>query len=215
MSVAGSIGVPRYSRAAASLGRIRRLRAILRQNPAVSEPAPPVAPARPTRLVHGDDVRIDPWFWLRDRDDPEVLAHLEAENAYTRDAVAHLSGLRRELYDEIVGRVQESDTTAPVRRSAPRVLHPHGRGPAVRRALPPSRRRRPSLPDPFAAPGSTPGEVVVLDENALADGHDYFAVGDLVVNPEQSVAAYSVDTNGGERYELRFRHVADAEAAGA
>ena len=84
----------------------------------MSEPAPPVAPARPTRLVHENDVRVDPWFWLRERDDPEVLAHLEAENAYTRDALAHLSGLRRELYDEIVGRVQESDTSAPVRRGA-------------------------------------------------------------------------------------------------
>src|SRR4029079_7456091 len=70
------------------------------------------------RLVHESDVRVDPWFWLRDRDDPEVLAQLEAENAYTRDALAHLSNLRRELYDEIVGRVQESDTSAPVRRGA-------------------------------------------------------------------------------------------------
>ncbi|HEU5308816.1 MAG TPA: oligopeptidase B, partial [Acidimicrobiia bacterium] len=71
------------------------------------ELAPPVAPARPTRLVHENDVRIDPWFWLRDRDDPDVLEYLEAENVYTREALAHLSGLRRELYEEIVGRVQE------------------------------------------------------------------------------------------------------------
>lgn len=160
--------------------------------------------------MHDHDVRIDPWFWLRERDDPEVLAHLEAENAYTRDAVAHLSGLRRELYDEIVGRVQESDTTAPVRRADyeyfTRTVEGLQYGVHCRRPV-----GEASLPDPFAAPGSTPGEVVVLDENALADGHDYFAVGDLVVNPEQSVAAYSVDTNGGERYQLRFRHVAGVE----
>src|SRR5262249_49599387 len=65
-----------------------------------------------------------------------------------------------------------------------------------------------ALPDPFAAPGTAPGEVIVLDENALADGHDYFAVGDLVVNPEQTVAAFSIDTNGGERYALGLRRVA-------
>ena len=72
----------------------------------------------------------------------------------------------------------------------------------------------PALPDPFAVPGSAPGEVVVLDENALAEGHDYFAVGDLVVNPEQTVAAFSIDTSGGERYELRFRDVSGAGAPG-
>jgi oligopeptidase B len=175
----------------------------------VSEPVPPVAPARPTRLVHETDVRVDPWFWLRDRDDPEVLAHLEAENAYTRDALAHLQALRRELYDEIVGRVQESDASAPVRRGRHEYFTRtveglqygvHCRRPVTR-----------SLPDPFAAPGTTDGEIVVLDENALADGHDYFAIGDLVVDPEQRVAAFSVDTSGGERYELRFRAVPGAD----
>jgi oligopeptidase B len=159
------------------------------------------------RLVHEHDVRIDPWFWLRERDDPEVLAHLEAENAYTREAVAHLSGLRRALYDEIVSRVQESDTTAPVRRGEheyfTRTVEGLQYGVHCRRPAGVG-----SLPDPFATPGTSPGEVVVLDENALAEGHDYFAVGDLVVNPDQSVAAFSIDTNGGERYELRFRHVA-------
>jgi oligopeptidase B len=186
---------------------IRRLRADVGQNPAVPEPAPPIAPARPTQLVHETDERVDPWFWLRDRDDPQVLAHLEAENAYTREVLAHLSGLRRELYDEIVGRVQESDTTAPVRRGAheyfTRTIEGQQYGVHCRR---PSGAA--SLPDPFAEPGSAPGEVVVLDENALADGHDYFAVGDLVVNPEQTVAAFSIDTSGGERYELRFRDIA-------
>ncbi len=185
----------------------------------MSEPAPPVAPARPTRLVHENDVRVDPWFWMRERDDPGVLEHLEAENAYTRDALAHLSGLRRELYDEIVSRVQESDTSAPVRRGAyeyfTRTVEGlqygvHCRRPAggvARGAV-----GEAALPDPFATPGTAPGEVVVLDENALADGHDYFAVGDLAVNPEQTVAAYSVDTNGGERYELRFCTLDDEQS---
>jgi oligopeptidase B len=174
----------------------------------VSEPTPPVAPVRPTRLVHEDDVRVDPWFWLRDRDDPEVLALLEAENAYTRDALAHLSALRRALYDEIVGRVQESDTSAPVRRGDfeyfTRTVEGLQYGVHCRRPVGAT-----SLPDPFTRPGVDAGEVVVLDENALAEGHDYFAVGDLVVNPEQTVAACSVDTNGSERYELGFRRISD------
>jgi oligopeptidase B len=194
-------------------GRIRRLLPDLGQNPAVPEPVPPVAPARPTRLVHENDVRIDPWFWLRERDDPEVLAHLEAENAYTRDALAHLSGVRRDLYEEIVGRVQESDTTAPVRRGPheyyTRTIEGQQYGVHCRRPAGTA-----GLPDPFAAPGTDAGEVVVLDENALAAGHDYFAVGDLVVDPDQRVAAYSIDTSGGERYELRFHRVATDDTPG-
>src|SRR3954447_8405235 len=167
VSVAGSMGRPRYRPCRASLGLIRRLRAILRQNPAVSEPAPPLAPARPTRLVHESDVRVDPWFWLRERDDPEVIAHLEAENAYTRDALAHLSGLRRELYDEIVGRVQESDTSAPVRRGAyeyfTRTVEGLQYGVHCRRPASDVSGES-ALPDPFATPGTAPGEIVVLDE---------------------------------------------------
>jgi oligopeptidase B len=158
--------------------------------------------------VHDSDVRVDPWFWLRDRDDPAVLAHLAAENAYTRDALAHLSPLRRELYDEIVGRVQESDTTAPVRRGAweyfTRTVEGQQYGVHCRRPVGAA-----ALPDPFASPGTASDEIVVLDENALAHRHDYFAVGDLVVDPEQTVAAYSVDTSGGERYELRFRTISE------
>jgi oligopeptidase B len=163
--------------------------------------------------VHESDVRIDPWFWLRERDDPEVLAYLEAENAYTREALAHLSDLRRALYDEIVGRVQESDTTAPVRRGAheyfTRTIEGLQYGVHCRRPVGAG-----ALPDPFAAPGTSPGEMVVLDENALAAGHDYFAVGDLVVDPDQEIAAFTVDTSGGERYELRFRDLPPDGAVG-
>jgi oligopeptidase B len=172
----------------------------------VSEPQPPAAPARPARLVHDGDERIDPWFWLRDPDDPEVLAYLEAENAYTRDALAHLAPLRTELFDEIVGRVQETDTTAPIRRGEfeyfTRTVEGLQYGVHCRRPA-----RGGALPDPLVPPGTARDETVMLDENALAGSHDYFAVGDLEVSPDQAVAAYSTDTSGGERYELRFRSV--------
>jgi oligopeptidase B len=170
----------------------------------VSEPRPPAAPARPTSLRHDGDERVDPWFWLRDRDDPEVLAYLEAENAYTRDVLAHLGPLRGRLYEEIVGRVQENDASAPI-RLAPfeyfrRTIEGEQYGVHCRRPTGSG-----ALPDPFAAPGAAPDETVILDENELAKGHDYFAVGDLSISPDQTVAAFSTDTSGGERYELRFR----------
>ena len=170
-------------------------------------PAAPVAAARPHVLRHGGDERVDPWFWLGRRDDPEVIAHLEAENRYTAAATTHLGPLRGRIYDEIVGRVQETDASSPTpkgpfeyfsRTIEGRQYAVHCRRPRVGSHV---------LPDPFVAPGTPEGEVVVLDENALADGHDYFSVGDLVLTPDQGVVAVSTDVTGGERYTLRFREV--------
>jgi len=169
----------------------------------------PVAPARPHTLRHAGDVRVDPWFWLAQRDDPEVLAYLEAENRFTARSTTHLGPLRARIYDEIVGRVQETDASSPTPNGAfeyftrtieGRQYAVHCRRPRVGPHV---------LPDPLAAPGAPHGEVVVLDENALADGHDYFAVGDLVLTPGQEVVAVSTDVTGGERYTLRFRAIGD------
>jgi len=173
-----------------------------------SATTPPRAPARPTTLRHGADERVDPWYWLRERGDPEVLAYLEAENAYTEQFVAHLAPLRERIYDEILARVQETDASAPTRRGEHEYFVR-----TIEGAQYDVHCRRPAgttgLPDPFAPPGAPPGEEILLDENALAAGHEYFAVGDLAVSPQQRRIAYSVDTTGGERYELRFRDLAD------
>ncbi|MFI5045650.1 MAG: S9 family peptidase [Acidimicrobiia bacterium] len=173
--------------------------------------APPRAPARAKVLEHNGDARVDPWYWLRDRDDPEVLAYLEAENTYTETTLAHLAALREELYTEIVARVQETDASAPVRHGPyeyfTRTIA--GQQYDVHCRRPPGTR---GLPDPSIAPGTAPGEQIVLDENALARDHGYFAIGDLVTSPAHDVVAYTVDTDGGERYELRFRDVAAGES---
>src|SRR5437763_3552475 len=77
---------------------------------------PPKAPKRPTALTHHGDTRVDEWYWLRERENPEVIAHLEAENAYTDAALAHLEPLRERLFEEIRSRIQETDLSAPVRK---------------------------------------------------------------------------------------------------
>src|SRR6516162_8408905 len=78
-------------------------------------PDAPRAPRRPTTLRHGADVRVDDWYWLRERDDPAVRAHLEAENAYTAAVLGHLEPRRQQVFDEIKRRVVETDVAAPVR----------------------------------------------------------------------------------------------------
>ncbi|MBF6555634.1 MAG: S9 family peptidase [Acidimicrobiales bacterium] len=173
---------------------------------AVSPPAPD---RRPVELRAHGDVRIDDWFWLRDKDDPAVIDHLKAENAYTEAVMAPTSGLRDALFDEIVARIEETDLSVPVRKG-PWLYYSRtveGRSYAIHC-------RRPVAGDASdtevgSGAGGTheaapEGEVVLLDENALAEGHDYFALGNLEVSPDHRWLVYSTDTTGGERYTMRF-----------
>ena len=159
---------------------------------------PPDRPPRPHVLdAHGDE-RVDDWYWLRDRDDPEVIAYLEAENALRRRAArAAAPAARPDLRGDQGPRPGDRRVGAG-RRRAVGVHDPHAsrarstRSTAAGRAATGPRRRG-----------------VVLDENVLADGHDYFALGGFEVTPDHRLLAYSVDFNGGERYTLRFRDLDD------
>src|SRR5258706_6073350 len=157
---------------------------------------PPVARRVPHELTeHGDD-RGDDWYWLRNRDDPEVIAYLEAENTYADAMLAPLVPLRDRIFHEIKARVQETDESAPVADGAWEYTSRTREGSQYAIHC-----RRPRGEGPAAAQ-------VVLDENHLAEGHDYFALGGFEVTPDHAVLAYSVDFSGGERYTLRFRDLA-------
>ena len=173
--------------------------------------APPSAPRRPHIVsAHGDD-REDPWFWLRERDDPEVLAYLEAENSYTDQETAQLAGLRTELFEEMKARIKETDMSVPARRG-PWWYYSRteeGKDYAIHCRRP--ARNRDELP-PAGEPGGE--EQILLDENQLAEGSDYFAVGGAVVSEDHLWLAYATDRTGNEKYELRFLPL-DAETAPA
>ena len=175
-----------------------------------AEVTAPVPESRPQVIsAHGDD-RVDEWYWLRDKDDPTVIAHLEAENAYTEAMTARTEGLRQALYEEIVGRIQETDLTVPVRRAdwwyysrtVEGLQYPiHCRKPAPAGA---GRQLDERPVDAESIPGD---EAVILDQNVLAEGHDFLALGAFEVSPDHRLLAYSTDTTGGERYGLRFVHL--------
>jgi oligopeptidase B len=154
--------------------------------------SPPQARRRPHVLsLHGDE-RVDDWYWLRDRDDPDVTAYLEAENAYTDAMTAQTGALQERLFEEIRGRIQETDESAPVPHGGYWYLHRTVEG----QQYPIHVRRR----------GTPEGrEQVLLDENELAEGHDYFRLGVLRTSPDHSKLAYSTDVTGGERYLLLIR----------
>ncbi len=177
-------------------------------SPSPGDPRAPVAARRPHRLEAHGDVRVDDWWWLRDRDDPEVIAYLEAENAYGDAALAGSAELRRRLYEQIKGRVQEDDVSAPGRRGGwwywTRTTEGEQYGTHCRLADPDRRLDAAGALD--AARGGQ-GEVV-LDENALAAGQDFFDLGVLDVSPDDEKLAYAADYDGSERYTLRFRALA-------
>jgi oligopeptidase B len=174
---------------------------------------PPRATPRPHTLTAFGHDREDPWYWLREREDPEVRAYLEAENAYTEQVLAPFDGLRASLFDEMKARILETDMSVAARRGPwwyyGRTEEGKNYGIHCRRPAAPVDAGE--LP-PAGEPGAD--EQILLDENVLAEGHEYFAVGTAVVSPDHSMLAYGTDTAGDERYELRFRSL-DPPAPGA
>jgi oligopeptidase B len=163
---------------------------------------PPQATPRPHTLTAFGHDRDDPWYWLRERDDPEVRAYLEAENSYTERVLAPLDGLRSTLFEEMKARILETDMSVAARRGP---WWYYGRTEEGKNYG--IHCRRPATGGDELPPAGEPGadEQILLDENVLAEGHEYFAVGTAVVSPDHTMLAYGTDTVGDERYELRFR----------
>ena len=171
---------------------------------------PPVAPRRDhERSRHGDVVN-DPYFWMIDKEDEDVLAYLRAENEFTEAATADLGGLREAIFQEIKGRTKETDLSVPTRkgdwwyysRSVEGLQYSIHCRVAADGPMPPA------LPEDGSA---LPGEQVLLDGNAVAEGHDFFSLGGFDVSPDGKRLAYSVDFLGNERFTLKVRDLATGE----
>jgi oligopeptidase B len=179
-------------------------------------PVPPTADRRPLVRTHHGDAFTDHYAWLRDKEDPDVLAHLEAENRYTEARTAHLGELADAVFGEIKARTQETDLSVPSYAS-----HRGGSAywyysrtvegseyPIFCRVPAPDRGTPPDLTQEIE------GEQVLLDGNVEATGHEFFAVGALSVSEDGRLLAYSVDTTGGERFTLQIRDLATGAALG-
>ena len=161
------------------------------------------------REHHGDRV-VDPFEWLRDKDDPEVIAHLEAENAYAEAMASHLEPLRGRIFEEIKSRTQETDLSVPAAYRGwwyySRTFEGKQYGAQCRVRVVAGRGR------PELEPGVTPdGEQVLLDGNVEAEGHEFFSLGAFEVSPDGRRIAYAVDVEGGERFALRVKDIETAE----
>ena len=166
---------------------------------------PPVAPRRPHRHQAHGDVREDDYYWLRERDTPDVIDYLKAENAWTAAAMGHTSTLQAELFEEIKGRIRQTDMSVPYRDGAYRyhVRYEDGRQYEVYGRVRTDDAPAPAMPE--AAAGPPPGEQLLLDVNVVADGHEFCDVGTLRVSPDDRLLAYAVDTVGRRQYAIRVR----------
>lgn len=172
--------------------------------------SPPVAAQKPwTRRHHGDDV-ADPYEWLRDGEDPQVIAHLEAENAYAEGTTAHLAPLRQAIFDEIKHRTLETDLSVPVASGDwwyySRTVE--GSQYAIQCRAPLTDRTAVPELDPSQP---LPGEVVLLDGNELAQGHEFFSLGSFEVSADHTRMAYAVDVTGDERFDVTVMDIATRE----
>ena len=173
---------------------------------------PPVAKRVDTRREHHGDVFIDPYEWLRDKSDQEVIDYLDAENAFTEHVTADLAPLRQKIFDEIKARTKETDLSVPTRRGPwwyyGRSFQGKQYGVQCRCPV--------TDPDDWTPPQfdeatEIPGEQVLLDENVEAEGHDFFSLGAATVSIDGNILAYSVDVKGDERYTLRFKDLRTGE----
>ena len=178
---------------------------------------PPGADQRPTtREIHGE-TRVDPYEWLREKESPEVVAYLEAENAYTEARTAHLADLRGAIFDEIRARTRETDLSVPTRNRGhwyyDRSYEGKEYGASCRVPVADEDDWTPPRPAEHCAADepALPGEELLLDLNALADGHDFFSLGGSSVSPDGTRLAYSTDVVGDERYTIRVLDLATRE----
>ena len=158
-------------------------------------PEPPFAARRPRVLKKFGDRRVDDYYWLREKENPEVIAHLEAENAYTRAMTSHLEGFRKTLYEEILARIKETDESVPYRRKRWWYYSREVEG----RQYPIYCRREGSMQAP---------EEVVLDVNRLAEGRKFTQLGAMDVSPDGKLLAYTVDFVGFRQYTLQVMEIA-------
>jgi len=154
----------------------------------------PVAEQRPYEVSAPAGDRQDPWYWLRDdeRQDPDVLAYLTAENEYTDARMAHLSDLKSDLVDELRGRIAEDDSSVPVFDNGYWYYRRYESG----KEYPVYARREGSM---------DAEEEILLDVNALAEGQDFYRVGDWDVSLDNRTLAFLEDTNGRRQYRLKLR----------
>ncbi|MBD8487634.1 S9 family peptidase [Echinicola sp. CAU 1574] len=158
-----------------------------------SKPSPKASIKNKKLTFHGHE-RNDPYYWMNDRNNPEVIQYLNDENDFLKASLQHTEGLQNELYEEMKGRIKEDDQSVPYFRDGYFYFSKYIQG----GEYPIFCRKKDSLDNP---------EEVLLDVNDLAKGHEYFNVSSLAISTNQNLLAFAQDNVGRRIYTIRFKNL--------
>jgi oligopeptidase B len=172
-----------------------------KKDPMNTSPVPPVAKERDTALTIHNDIRIDPYFWMNNPEDPEVIAYLNAENEYYHQMTAHTKKLQEDLFEEMKSRIKEDDSSVPYLYNGYYYITRF----EVGKEYPIYSRKKGSLDAP---------EEIMFDCNEMAKGHSYFKLTGLSISPDNQWATFAIDTKGRRIYTLQVKNLKTGEILG-
>jgi len=167
-----------------------------------ASPKPPVAPREPVEhVIHGDP-RVDYYAWLRHKNDPRVLAYLQEENAFADAFMKPFHSFQETLYQEMLGRIQQTDLSVPylLRGYSYYIRTEEGK-------QYPIYCRKNESPSPESAAAHPSSEEILLDLNALAEGHPFLGLGSFAVSDDNALLAYSTDNTGFRQFVLEVKNL--------
>ncbi|UJH67153.1 S9 family peptidase [Allomuricauda sp. SCSIO 65647] len=159
---------------------------------------PPKASKKPKRLETHGHLRIDDYYWLNERENPEVVDYLEAENAYYETMTAHTKDFQKELYGEMKGRIKEDDTSVPYKLNGYWYLTRYETG----KEYPIYARKKESL---------EAEEEIIFNCNEMAEGHEFFNLRGISVSPDNKLAAFGLDTVSRRQYHIQIKNLETGE----
>jgi oligopeptidase B len=168
--------------------------------PAAATATAPIATKIPFQIKYHGQTVTDEYRWLQQKKKPEVISYLQAENQYTEAMTAHLKPLTEKIYQEMKGRIKETDFSVPSRNGP---YYYYSRTEAGKQY--PIYCRRKAAPD--HSYDANAAEEILLDENQLAVGKKFFAIGDFVVSPDHQMLAYTTDVTGFRQYQLQIKNL--------
>jgi oligopeptidase B len=161
-------------------------------------PAPPLAKIIPHELTALGHTRVDNYYWLNDRENTEVIAYLQAENDYTKSFLKHTETLQQQLFDEMLGRIQQTDISVPYKLNGYYYYTRFEEG----QEYPVYCRKKENMEAP---------EEILLNVNEMAKGFAYYQIGGLKISADNNMMAYSVDTVSRRQYTIHFKDLTSGE----
>ncbi len=158
----------------------------------------PIAAKKPQELIKHDDIRIDNYYWLNERDNEEVLAYLQEERTYYKNLTAHTEDFQKTLFEEIKARIKEDDASVPYKQNGYWYNTRYEKG----KEYPIYSRSKETQQAP---------EEVMFNCNILSEGHEYFNLGGIAISPNNEIAAYAVDTVSRRQYVIQFKNLSTGE----